>query len=664
MFSTFRGKKIINSAKISVLAIMLALPVILTGCGQKKVEVVKPDGRENTTSEMNVTHENMNVANGKSDSGLDDPLVIAVKELDEKVNPFTDQNDGGMMALTATQVHLLTFDRDDQVVENALEGEKRTYNGNKYTYHGPADIKVSFNRTMDTTKYDIKLGKYLTFSDGSELNADDVIFSLYAFADTDYEGPFSLAHSSIVGLKLYNEGNKDYIRGIKRLSKYELVITTEGYDRKFIHNINIPILSMNYYGKRSLIDPENNGFGVKKGVVSELKNEEKTLFGAGPYRYVKTEQGSMYFEANQNYFRGVPVSAFLELKPVGEKEAFDLAEGINQGAYDVVYADGSYTAVKQAAGRNPGGLVNGSTLFTRFYDAENYWTVCLNGVNVSVNKTFDSERSINLRKGICTLIAADRANIIDNFYSFSRKKIDYPTSFTGPDHPLPDQKGFKEAYSTGPDGKAVYGRKELESDARYESARQTAIRYFEKAGFEFNENGHIKNVEGLPGYINFGISLDDDDGGAVYRIFSKASLILNDMGFNTEVSYLKDKKLKKMRKKHKLDIWLEDFDTDPDPDLYKKYYGSYDMDENYFSMVNGDINEYLSENRYQTDPEKKAEINNKIYGLVMDEAVEVPLFQERDMILFSSRRVDQKSVAADITPYYNWTEELYLVQTK
>ncbi|MBT7217857.1 MAG: hypothetical protein HN873_05640 [Chloroflexi bacterium] len=86
---------------------------------------------------------------------------------------------------------------------NAIEGETVSYNGTDYLYKGPADVKVEYDETTDTTKYTAKLRVGMKFSDGMPVTIDDLIFSYYTFLDPTYAGSTTLSSYDILGLKDY-----------------------------------------------------------------------------------------------------------------------------------------------------------------------------------------------------------------------------------------------------------------------------------------------------------------------------------------------------------------------------------------------------------------------------------------------------------------------------
>ncbi len=130
-------------------------------------------------------------------------LVVAQGMLSGNFSPFffTNSYDGEVVEMT--QIKLLTTDRVAGIVEDAIVGETRDYNGTPYLYKGPADTDVIYDGVSDTTTYTATLRDDMTFSDGVPVTTDDLIFTYYSFLDPTYEGHNTLASYDIVGLKEY-----------------------------------------------------------------------------------------------------------------------------------------------------------------------------------------------------------------------------------------------------------------------------------------------------------------------------------------------------------------------------------------------------------------------------------------------------------------------------
>ncbi len=132
-------------------------------------------------------------------------LVACSTGFEQKFSPFFAQNVDDQRFVGLTQILLMNVDRVSNPVLNGIEGETREYNGTEYTYTGPADIVVTEN-SDGTVTYDVKMRDDIKFSDGEPVTIDDVIFSLYVYADPTYNGSTTLYSSPIKGMAEYREG--------------------------------------------------------------------------------------------------------------------------------------------------------------------------------------------------------------------------------------------------------------------------------------------------------------------------------------------------------------------------------------------------------------------------------------------------------------------------
>ena len=134
-----------------------------------------------------------------------DTLVVGYDAFSEKFSPFFattayDQDAAGM-----TQVGLLSTDREGNVVLKGIEGETIPFNGKEYTYNGIADCVITKNEDGSLV-YEFKLREDVFFSDGTNLTADDVIFSMYVLSDPTYDGSSTFYALPIKGMKEYRSG--------------------------------------------------------------------------------------------------------------------------------------------------------------------------------------------------------------------------------------------------------------------------------------------------------------------------------------------------------------------------------------------------------------------------------------------------------------------------
>ena len=135
------------------------------------------------------------------------PLVVGYSNFSSKFSPFFAESAYDQDVSKMTAVDLLNIDRQGAVVEKGKTGETRPYNGKDYKYEGPADLTVTENED-GTVDYDFELRDDIKFSDGEPLTVDDVIFSMYVFADPTYDGSSTFFAQPIKGMEEYRSGMK------------------------------------------------------------------------------------------------------------------------------------------------------------------------------------------------------------------------------------------------------------------------------------------------------------------------------------------------------------------------------------------------------------------------------------------------------------------------
>lgn len=162
-------------------------------------------GNDNTSSDGANTETGASESTEVSTSTGADTLVVGKDTFGSKFSPFfaTLQYDQDVSDMVS--IGLLASDREGNIVMKGIEGETIAYNGTDYTYTGIADCDVTQNDD-GTVVYDFTLRDDIKFSDGEPLTADDVIFSMYVFADPTYDGAATFYTLPIKGMEDYRSG--------------------------------------------------------------------------------------------------------------------------------------------------------------------------------------------------------------------------------------------------------------------------------------------------------------------------------------------------------------------------------------------------------------------------------------------------------------------------
>ena len=180
-----------NTKQVIALASAAALSVsVLAGCGGAASSAVTSEAASTATAEASTS------------TGSDGTLVLSDTGFEGKFNPFFAASSADQHVIDLTFGALLGADRKGEMILNGIEGETREYNGTDYTYRGPADCVVTENAD-GTVDYDITMRDDITFSDGTPMTIDDVIFSLYVYLDPTYDGSATIYSTPIVGLDEY-----------------------------------------------------------------------------------------------------------------------------------------------------------------------------------------------------------------------------------------------------------------------------------------------------------------------------------------------------------------------------------------------------------------------------------------------------------------------------
>ena len=238
---------------------------------------------------------------------------------------------------------------------------------------GEVDIESKVLMTYETeTSYDMANGQYPTFDDFyNETIVKYGDFASYAPIESPQDvSPFDTAKETFI----MQEGPKDEtlagkgipnIAGIKKLSDTQIEVTLKGFDATAIYKLGVSVAPLHYYGDEAMYDYANNKFGFPFGDLSIVKAKTTMPMGAGPYRFIKYENKVIYFEANENYYRGEPRTYYLQFKETADA---DKIPGVSTGTIDVTDPSFGNAAVQEIKSYNSNGEITGSVITTNQVD--------------------------------------------------------------------------------------------------------------------------------------------------------------------------------------------------------------------------------------------------------------------------------------------------------
>ena len=482
----------------------------------------------------------------------------------------------------------------------------------------------------------------------------------------DVEGPISemlltkkLASSE--GVEVFN------IEGIKKLSQTEVEVKVKGFEAPAVYSIcGIEVAPMHYYGDASMYDYENNKFGFERGDLSIVESKTTQPMGAGPYKFIKYENKIVYYEANENYYKGAPITQYLQLKETTDAE---MIAGVGAGEIDIANPSGSVAKFAELKAFNSNGEAVGDVITAVSVDNLGYGYIGINAKNVNVGGNPASEASKNLRKGFATVYAVYRDVANDSYYGDAANVINYPISNTSWAAPQKADPGYEVAFSKDVDGNPIY-TSDMVAEAKYEAALEAAKGFFIAAGYTFDEASGKFTAAPEGASLTYEVIVPGDGTGdhPAFAILADTRASLEKIGITLTINDPSDTNvLWDSIDANEHQMWTAAWGSTIDPDMYQVYHSSNGIglggtDSNNYNIADPELDRLIVEARQSPDQAFRKATYKQALDIIMDWAVEVPNYQRQNLVIVSTQRIKMDTVTPDITTYWGWMNDLELLQ--
>ena len=465
------------------------------------------------------------------------------------------------------------------------------------------------------------------------------------------------------------------IEGIQKTGDNSLRVVMTQVDAVAIYQLSLAIAPLHYYGDKALFDYDNDSFGFPKGDLSLVRARTTQPMGAGPYKFIKFENGVVYFEANETYFKGAPKIKYMNFLETAADQ--DKLNGITTGTIDI--GDPSFTNENIAAimATNSNGELTGDVITTNTVDNLGYGYIGQNALNMCVNNEPASDASKALRKAFGTIFSVYREVAIDSYYGDRASVINYPISNTSWAAPRPADDGYKVAFSVDVNGNDIYTA-DMTAEQKYEAALQAALGWFEAAGYTVEDGKLTAAPEGAKLEYTFWIPADGIGDHPAFMIVNEAKNALANIGMNLIIKDLSNSsELWDNLDAKQVDMWAAAWGATVDPDMYQIYYsdiangpianapktnplgGPDQGGSNYeYCIADPELDQLIMDARASTDQAYRKAVYKACLDIVVDWAVETPTYQRQNAILFSTERVNMETMTPDITTFYPWASEI------
>ena len=455
------------------------------------------------------------------------------------------------------------------------------------------------------------------------------------------------------------------ISGIQKTGDYSMRVVTTKVDATAIYQLGVTIAPLHYYGDASLYDYDNNSFGFPKGDLSSVRAKTTQPMGAGPYKFVKFENGVVNFEANDLYFQGAPKTKYINFL---ETQEADKLNGVVTGTIDITDPSFSKDVVAAVESAN-GGTLNGDVITVNTVDNLGYGYIGMCSKVMNVGGEPDSEASRNLRKAFGTIFSVYRDVAIDSYYGERASVINYPISNTSWAAPQPTDDGYKVAFSVDVDGNDIY-TSDMTAEQKYEAAKQAALGFFEAAGYTVEDGKLTAAPEGAALEYELWIPGDGVGDHPSFMVCTLASDALKSIGMNLIINDLTNSSdLWTALDAQTVAMWAAAWGATVDPDMYQIYYadvangGANAGGSNYmYAIADEELDQLILDARASTDQTFRKAMYKACLDIVIDWAVEIPVYQRQNAIIFSTERVNMDTVTPDITTFYGWMAEVQNIE--
>lgn len=433
-----------------------------------------------------------------------------------------------------------------------------------------------------------------------------------------------------------------------------LQITVNGTDPKAIYNFGFTVAPAHYYTADEenpngrTIDIANNQFGVEyassdfqQNVIQSLEHVEVPV-GAGPYAATDRDnndnpagaafwsQNVVYFKANDNFMFEVKADK-LRMQVVSSSDAIDV---LSSGAVDYVVPQFTKDNADRLSSMEKDGFVSLDT-----------WQLGYGYIGINAGKI----PNVNIRRAI---MAAMNTSLATSYYQAGTcVTIDWPMSRVSWAYPFADdgetslQNGHPYTQWTGETAAKQKISESMKAAGVTEGDSQLSIT-FTIAGASITEH-------------------------PCYNVFRQAQEILNEMGWDIELKA--DSQALTKLATGALEVWAAAWGSTVDPDMYQVYhmnstatsvyawgYREIKSDTTLYSYEYSVIRELsgiIDDARESMDQAVRKPLYQEAMSLVLDLAVELPVYQRQELFAYNSKTVS--GFNDNVNPYSSPLEKIW-----
>lgn len=595
-------------------------------------------------------------------------LKIGVNEIAGNFNPFYAESEG-----------------DKEIVSQMFRTIQRRGNDNKLSNYSGG---ISYEFVDDSkVKYTVSIKDDMYFSDGSNITIDDVIFFYYFVADASYDGAYKDWYlNDIVGLKEYYFDDANYLNSIASIEKNieeNYTVTTIGVD-----DYSKYLVETELEGKFTGIDGKSPSGASWREYLQKLGyGKELEALGANPDKEAalkllaraEAENNPLAYNPEDwyrellygnyiktNYSDGVNVSGIEGIKKVNDYTCTVLFNSrninmiselnvpiVSKNYYSSEYVKGSADKVKELQGfavcSGPymaPDLDSGSVSMAAndFYSDEKCEFRSLKFIDLAAENADPVESVISGEIDVVkTLATAQTVSSLNgkSVRYFITNDDSYTTMF------------FNTRSLEGSARKALMGLCSV-SETLDKKIGSYYTRLFSPISVRFSEYpaGITEPYYNESAYSAYELVSDnliksvkayycgsEDD--LAFAVLSAYKDKLSSKGIALEIVSASESELESAIVSGEADIWVEDIPDGATCDKYDYYNSNGSLNKT--ALKNPEIDTLTASIRAAVGFSDKAQMTSSLMKIVMEQAVELPLYQLQQITIYNTETVNPES---------------------
>ena len=116
------------------------------------------------------------------------------------------------------------------------------------------------------------------------------------------------------------------------------------------------------------------------------------------------------------------------------------------------------------------------------------------------------------------------------------------------------------------------------------------------------------------------------------------------------------------------EIWCQSWASGNDPDMYQIWHSNNapgkpgSTGSNHAYLIDEQLDQLIMDARTSSDQEYRKAIYKECLDIIKDWGVEVPYYQRQEMYVVSAERVNVDTITPDVTPYWNWMNDIQNIE--